>query len=369
MIEWWLAEGLGGQGELLWTAEPWIIATAVAMALCSVFVVFRRTGTRKVAELLCWLGALCILVWGVAEPYWVTDAGRTEPGRSVVLIDESRSMSVTEKGVVRGKRAAQILERLGPNADVYRFSNEVLPGQPREWNGTGTDIGLALRTIEDRYLGQSLQSISLITDGIDRGTLKDVLQSGSSALLPKLPGPLTVYQVGQQTGIVDHAVTDRTGGLHFCEHPFSLRPICVVLPVAASESPCVVKVVWWRPFVDLDAEGNGVARFEVTPTEVGRYIWKSHSHRGQRWGPKTIATRLWCVWCATEPGFCKCVVRPAMTKSSCVCLKKDPSIDLVSFFILRTHEDFSAGWYPEELSLIAFPYEHLFTDQRIVLMS
>ncbi|MDP6931504.1 MAG: glutamine amidotransferase, partial [Myxococcota bacterium] len=41
--------------------------------------------------------------------------------------------------------------------------------------------------------------------------------------------------------------------------------------------------------------------------------------------------------------------------------KEDPSVDLVSFFILRTHQDFGAGWDSEELSLIAFPYERLFT--------
>ena len=38
-------------------------------------------------------------------------------------------------------------------------------------------------------------------------------------------------------------------------------------------------------------------------------------------------------------------------------------VDLVSFFILRTHDDFAAGWNPQELSLIAFPYERLFTEQ------
>ena len=35
----------------------------------------------------------------------------------------------------------------------------------------------------------------------------------------------------------------------------------------------------------------------------------------------------------------------------------------MSFFILRTHDDFAAGWNPQELSLIAFPYERLFTEQ------
>ena len=37
-------------------------------------------------------------------------------------------------------------------------------------------------------------------------------------------------------------------------------------------------------------------------------------------------------------------------------------MDLVSFFILRTREDFRSGWAADELSLIEFPYERLFTE-------
>ena len=53
-----------------------------------------------------------------------------------------------------------------------------------------------------------------------------------------------------------------------------------------------------------------------------------------------------------------------MIKSFCDCfLKQDPSVDLISFFILRTHEDLGNNWSQSELSLIAFPYERLFTEE------
>jgi len=44
-------------------------------------------------------------------------------------------------------------------------------------------------------------------------------------------------------------------------------------------------------------------------------------------------------------------------------LKQDPSVELVSFFILRTEEDFGTGWADHELSLIAFPYVQLFSEE------
>ena len=36
---------------------------------------------------------------------------------------------------------------------------------------------------------------------------------------------------------------------------------------------------------------------------------------------------------------------------------------MISFFILRTHDDLSSNWSSDELSLIAFPYEKLFTEE------
>ena len=43
-------------------------------------------------------------------------------------------------------------------------------------------------------------------------------------------------------------------------------------------------------------------------------------------------------------------------------LKGDPSVQLVSFFILRTQRDLVAGFAENELSLIQFPYKRLFDD-------
>jgi uncharacterized membrane protein len=46
-------------------------------------------------------------------------------------------------------------------------------------------------------------------------------------------------------------------------------------------------------------------------------------------------------------------------------LKGDPSVDLVSFFILRTKQDQISRFDPDDLSLIAFPYQQLFDEELL----
>jgi uncharacterized membrane protein len=367
MMSWWLGEDLGADGVLVWGTEPGIILLATVLAVVSLVLVSRRAGSRKLFELGCWWAAVSTLVWGISDPQWLEDAGRTEPGRAVVLVDESRSMSVTENGQIRGDRVSSILDMLGPHYDVFSFSDDLRAGPPEGWVGSGTDIGTALAAVTDRYLGQSLQSVVLITDGIDRGGLRDTLQADPQADLSELPGPLTVYQVGHQAQLVDHAVKSvNTGGFAFLRTPFFLSadiagPPGGSLEVTLRREGRLVDTAQ----VSLDDAGIGQVSFEVTPNEVGRFIWEvsvpvvtNDGVPGNNRLPvvvRVVRDRTRVLQVCGSPSYDQKFLR--------LFLKEDPSVDLVSFFILRTHEDFSAGWYPEELSLIAFPYEHLFSEQ------
>jgi len=367
MMRWWFGEELGSDGTLTWGTEPLVVVFAVFLAVISLLLVYRREGKRKGLELACWFVSISVLVWAIADPYWNEDAGRTETGRSVVLIDESRSMSVTENGAQRGSQSAKIIEVLDPDVEIFRFSDELKSGMPEGWTGKNTDLGRALSTVADRYLGQSLRSISVITDGIDRGGLREALLASPTASVPSLPGPLTVYQVGHNTELVDHAVKGvQTGGFAFLRTAFFIAADVVGPPggsmdVTLRREGRLVDTL----AVDLDDAGVGQARFEVTPNEVGRFIWEvsvpllaNDGVPGNNSFPvvvRVVRDRTRVLQVCGSPSYDQKFLR--------LFLKEDPSIDLVSFFILRTHEDFSAGWYPEELSLIAFPYEHLFTDQ------
>ena len=364
MIHWWFNGPLSPQGELIWGAPvEWSILAAMA-AGCALFFLMRRDGGGRFMELLCSAVAFCAVVWGVADPVWHEAAGRTEPGRTVVLIDGSRSMGV-EKG--RSERAIQVLRDLDGPLDVYTFGDGLKAGPPTDWTDSETKLGSALDDVADRYLGQSLRSIVLVTDGIDRGGLRKSLNSAGNAAVPDLPGPLTVVQVGQEISGVDNAVTDiQTGGFAFLRTPFPLTAVVEGAP----EAQLSVTLRREGRLVDtqrvqLDADGNGRVRFEVTPNAVGRFVWEvSVPDEGRDAVPgnnthavvvRVVRDRTRVLQVCGSPSYDQKFLR--------LFLKEDPSVDLVSFFILRTHEDFASGWYPDELSLIAFPYERLFTEQ------
>ena len=68
MMDWWLSEGLGSEGELTWGADPVLMAVAFTLVGVSLLLVHRRQGSRKGLELACWLMAVSLLVWGISDP-------------------------------------------------------------------------------------------------------------------------------------------------------------------------------------------------------------------------------------------------------------------------------------------------------------
>jgi uncharacterized membrane protein len=183
---------------------------------------------------------------------------------------------------------------------------------------------------------------------------------------PPLPGPVTFYQVGASTALQDLAVDEVVaGGFAFLRTPFTMEAKVRGTPglrttVALHREG---RHVAEEPVL-LDEEGRGRVRFEVTPTRVGRGAWEvsvpvlvGDAVPGNNTFPvviRVVRDRTRVLQVSGSPSYDQKFLR--------LFLKEDPSVDLVSFFILRTHEDFGAGWSSGELSLIAFPYERLFSE-------
>ena len=373
-----LGEGLGSQGELSFTLGP---ATLTALVVAGVLAWLLAWWTGRQApsgwlrrgELLCWALALGVLVFALAGPVWTEEEGRIEEGRLVVLVDGSASMAVRESGEARAEQVEEILALLGPDVDLYSFDEELRPGAPTSYTGRGSDLGLAISTLADRYLGQELRGVVLISDGIDRGPLSEDLQAARESggdldgLLPPLGGPLTVYQVGGEQRIRDSAVEDvLSGGFAFLRTDVSLRAVVRGQPGATLEVSLSRegRVVESKPVL-LDAEGRGEVGFTVRPVRVGRFAYEvsipveedDAVPGNNRFSvvAGSLKKRVRVLQVSGSPSY--------DTSSLRLFLKEDPSVDLVSFFILRTQEDMMSGWSSEELSLIAFPYERLFSEE------
>lgn len=371
----WLLGGLPAPGgHLAWTHPQagWIGA---GVALLALLLQLRR----RPVEVIAWALALAALAVAAAGPSWVAEGGRAVPGRLVVLVDGSASMGVREADGPRSRRAEALLARLtapgsvGPGGvDVYTFDEDLRPGPPGPdgYTGRGTDIGVALARVADRYLGQELRGIVLITDGLDRGALRRAVKEAAGPLdpelAPALPGPLTIYEVGRPSEATDLAVEDvRAGGFAFLRTPFALTARLrgepgARVPVTLRREGRLVATRTAR----LDEDGRGEVVFHVTPMKVGRFAWEvsvpvaaDDPVPGNNAFPvvvRVVRERTRVLQVCGSPSYDEKFLR--------LFLKEDPSVDLVSFFILRTQEDFGAGWRSDELSLIAFPYERLFSE-------
>jgi len=364
-VSWLLGADLG-PGTLEFLTPTWVIVTYCSVAFVTLTLVVYSSG-RAVLEWALVGVALGLLAFAAAGPTWVEQAGRVEEGRFVVLIDDSRSMSVLEQGAPRSDAVQDALAEVElDQAEVYTFSEELQIGGEATFDGTGSDLAGALRAVSERHAGEKLAGVVVITDGIDRGGLRRLLSGGGRPSL-ELPGPLTLYQVGEPGEVNDLAVTDlSSGGFAFLHAPFKLTAQITgagyehrLVPVELSEDGLVIA----RSQVALDGAGRGTAEFELTSGTPGRYIYEVTvpadeddavpGNNTMAVAVRVVRDKLRVLQVCGAPSLDEKFLR--------LFLKQDPGVELVSFFILRTNEDLGTGYSDRELSLIKFPYRTLFT--------
>lgn len=363
-----LGIGLEGVQGIEFVAPVWKVSVGIVLALLTLAFVFRTAASspRRMESAL-WIFCTALLAFLNAEPTLIGEVKTPSDGKTVVLVDASASMSVEEQGRSRFARAESLVKRLkqqvSGQVDVWYIDGVLKQSAPSIAElGHQTDLLQGLRSVKDRYLGQELQGLVLFTDGIDRSVLADTLDS-----LPPLPGPLTVVQLHEEQSIYDESVVKvDTGGFAFQRLPFEIVAHVKGIP----NGELTVELRKNNKGVDkqqvlLDEDGNGTATFSVRPLEVGRFAWEvvvpvnfKDVVPSNNYFPvviKVVRDEVRVLQVSGSPSYDQKFLR--------LFLKEDPSVDLISFFILRTYEDLGSEWNSNELSLIAFPYEKLFTEE------
>ena len=368
-MEWLFGADIARIQGIEWAASQFQIlggAVFVCIALYALWAGKSDTKNR-LPEMGIWILVAVLLVFMNAEPMMVSEVLTPTSGKTVVLVDSSASMSVESGSVSRFQRAnklvASLQGELTGTTEVWYFDGSLHQTEPSASElGHQSDIVQALRAIRDRYLGQELQGIVLLTDGVDRGALADTLSD-----LPELPGPLSIIQMEERSPIYDEAVVSvESGGFAFQRLKFSMKAHVRGEPngsltVELRKNNQAVS----EQKVSLDSEGKGEAIFDVRPLEVGRYAWDvvipvqvRDVVPSNNYFPiviKVVRDEVRVLQVCGSPSYDQKFLR--------LFLKEDPSVDLISFFILRTHDDLDSNWDSDELSLIAFPYEKLFTEE------
>ena len=369
--------GNPGGGLLGWV----LVALFVALGILGIREALRlpTVGKRVIAATLRSATALLACLIAV-QPQWVEQEVKQIEGRLAILLDVSRSMSVrnTPGAATDDKddsRLARAIARLTPllekpqagqaGVDLYAFGRDARPTRLADLAGrrSATDddtrIGDAVRRVV-RDHGDALGAVLVLSDGGDQEPGFD----GTS--LRDLGVRVHTAAVGEESSARDDAIR----AVQADGHAFLREPGLVEVAVRSSQ-PSGQRVVSLRhegelvaeATVELDAEGNGVVSLPFTPMKIGRAVYSVSipvaaddavpENNERAFLVRVARDRLRVLLVCGSPTWDTRFLRAF--------LKADPSIDLITFFILRTGSDLSMA-APEELSLIPFPTDELFRE-------
>jgi uncharacterized membrane protein len=381
--EWHLTLGAGAHlGRL---GVVLVMALAVlAVAFSALSLIEERFGRGWLLLLLRAAGVLACLMTAL-EPSIEQRQVAHVPNHVAVVVDDSRSMDVRppDGGPSRAERAHALLagaapqlaawEREGHRVDLYTFGEALAPATTASLAaapaGDATRIGEALGDLRARYAGRDLGGVVLISDGVDTGRIGEgPLDATTRADLEALGAPVHTVGLGEKslrdlsvaavladdfafvrTPVTIEAVIRQTG---LAERQVEVtltrdgRPLAsrsVVLRGPHSEERVSFD---WLP----DHPGTSVFRV-ATPVLAGEAL---SSNNEQTFTVKVIRDRVRVLHLCGRPSWDQRFLR-AM-------LRRDPNVDLVSFFILRTETD-EQPWNHNELSLIPFPTYEIFEEQ------
>ena len=366
MIDLLVGGGLGEGGSLHWQGTG---ATSIGLSLflaVALLLSALRYGQMKLVEFFLLTPAVLALILAIFKPTWVVEGGHYEPPLSVVLVDNSRSMAVLEGGEARGVVVERLVEVIDPD-EVVLFGSEARNGSEFDFTDGASDMSSAFELIRNRFAGERLASISVITDGLDSSYLRGEFQASGQVRELDLPGPTSFYQVGAEGEVIDLSVMEMSAGAFaFMRTPFQISATIEGAHYAGREVDVTLNRdggVVSVSTITLDESGLGSAEFTVTPTSIGTSSYSIEvpvfehdavpSNNTMSRAVRVVRDKLRVLQVCGAPSLDEKFLR--------LLLKQDPSVDLVSFFILRTYEDMGTGYNNNELSLIEFPYEMLFS--------
>jgi len=307
-------------------------------------------------------GLLALLI--AVQPTWSEERADEEPGRLAVALDVSRSMGVGAPS--RLERARSLVPRWRQEASVRDVE---LSAFGREIHARGFDEApeAFLAIEDDTRVGDALEALSetatavvVVSDGSD-------LAGGAVEQAEALGLRVHGVFVGDEAPLVDDAIAhvdyDRVG--------FVRRPVRIRAEIRSYGQPAHVVALGLyeddtllrEQRVEIPENGSVRVELEVVPREIGRVLYRlALPHLPGDVVPendeRALVVRvqrddLRALLVAGRPSWDQRFLRSF--------LKRDPTTDLISFFILRNTADMTMA-DSDDLALIPFPTDELFNE-------
>jgi hypothetical protein len=376
-----------------------LIAACMGVALVEIAIAARRgagkrrgvgaalVGLRLVAVLA--LLAVVLELGVRIETYAATSR------RVVVLVDHSASMGLadgprdSEPGTdttVRFDRvraawtaaagAREKWREAGVDVEVRGFADEVTPltrsdadALALEPTGDGSDLARALAELADTDLGEGapLAGVVVVSDGLTSHHRADAQHL--QAIVDSLGVPVTTVAAGGPTIRDISIATLHVGEFAFVENVTEFSAEIVAHGCAGERVEVSLlrngELVGSQPIrLGSDGERRDV-RFEIAPDRTGQFVYEfrvgtlareaSVANNRRAFVIKVLRDKVRVLHVAGRPDW---DVRALRTL-----LKRDPNVELLSYYILRDEEDSNRDDGTAPLSLIAFPTEQLFREE------
>lgn len=299
------------------------------------------------------------------------------PTRVVVLMDASRSMALPYEASTRLSAAQAHWQRLLPElkdrssirlqyysfGEQARYHSDPAEANPPEATGRRTDLGAAIREVKDAS-STPLGAVVLYSDGDDTEGLN--LQS-AQGLGAAVGAPVYSFGFPEGASPPDLAIESvRADDFAFVHNRLRVELRLRRTGLAVARVPVTLRdgneVLQTREAVFAGDEAN--VEFSFVPRRMGKHIYhvsvpvqaqeKIAANNARSFVVKVIRDRIRVLHVVGRPSWDERFLREH--------LKSNPSVDLVSFFILRSTTDLQRA-DQDELALIPFPVNELFTRE------
>jgi uncharacterized membrane protein len=318
----------------------------------------------------------------------------------------------------RARRALErLLDSLGPRRDdhrieVFAFDDTARPSSAADVasaiaDGDSTRTQESLESVLSRRAADDLAGVVILSDGADNGVLGSAAARAPDAARGKPPQPTAVAAnratptapsratdapaappaerdpwaffrklgapvhaviVGEREGLRDVAIASlRADPLVFVHNAFEIDVDVSVrgyeglrLPVTLRRDDAVLTTQTLRT---KRGESHYRLTFKVQPERIGKFLFTvsipqqtgeaTFENNVRDFAIKVVRDKIRVLHVVGRPSWDERFLRRL--------LKRNPNVDLISFFILRTPTDLTLV-PPTELSLIPFPTRELFTE-------
>ena len=369
-------------------APGWVVLACVLAGLSLVLLLVELLRRRSRGGLGAWvvaatgLLALAALLLAVLRPVTIETRGTSVGPAVLVLVDASRSVDLPLRaGGTRRDAMAKALGALAVRLGRVRARTltfgEADPHPVDALRGgafsaapeRSSDLGAALRAVA-AATDEPPDAIVVVSDGrLDRPGPTDP-GAAAHALVAPLEVPIHTVAIAAED-LPDAAVRSvRTAGAAVAHQPLRITVEvactggirCAELPITASElhhdGPPVVRASGRVRVQD----GVGSVDLEVTLDRAGKRILEiGIEPQAGDLVPGNDVRYLTMDVTRDRVRLLHVAGRPTYdVRALRTWLKGDASVDVVAFFILRTHSD-QVNATPDELALIKFPVDELFT--------